>query len=271
MEASTIITWPPERFFWAILDAPAWTRAGPVPPGFLDAVAEDLPVPVDDLHAVGVPLGDGRVLIVAALKDELAHVPIETLALAPASPPPELIGVDVSTANLLCGPFEPPTCRAARVRRHGSWAALTVTCAVLVTLGLERRARHWEATANRAKAAWTEAVHGRVPGTDPDVGAFKLSRQAEFTGAAATIPLVPDAALALAELLDVWPTSVAAGPQSISIRNNAATVSVVAADSSAFLREFAPPMGWTLDQPMLSAVGDGQRLTLTLHKAEVGS
>ena len=62
----TTFAWPPERFYWSVLEAPGVRRPGPLPPGLLPEFQEDLPVPVEEVHAVSVPTGDGRLVVCAA-------------------------------------------------------------------------------------------------------------------------------------------------------------------------------------------------------------
>jgi hypothetical protein len=38
-------TWPMERFYWAVLEAPGYTRAGPLAPGLRPLLDDDVPVP----------------------------------------------------------------------------------------------------------------------------------------------------------------------------------------------------------------------------------
>src|SRR5690606_17382565 len=47
-----IVRWPAARFYWAVLEAPGWTRSGPLPEGLRPELEELAPEPLDSLHAV---------------------------------------------------------------------------------------------------------------------------------------------------------------------------------------------------------------------------
>ena len=64
--------WPAERFFWALLEAPGYTRAGELPIGLRQALEDE--VPAEDLHAVCAPAADGRLIVCAAPREVLRAV-----------------------------------------------------------------------------------------------------------------------------------------------------------------------------------------------------
>jgi hypothetical protein len=152
-------TWPMERFYWAVLEAPGYTRAGPLAPGLRPLLDDDVPVPGESLHAVGVPLGGGRLLVCAAERERLAGVDAGVLRLTPGDVPEFAGGVDASGLNLLVGEFEPGLLRRARTRRHLLAMAACLLCAALVSVGLLRRAAGWNTLAHDAGSATRAVIH----------------------------------------------------------------------------------------------------------------
>lgn len=124
MSAGPHVTWPPERFYWALVDAPGWRRPGPVPDGLRQAAADELPVPADDLFVVCAPAREGTVLVCAAPRAALASVDAAAVALTPAALPEFAHATcDPATLNILVGEFEPRAVRRARSRTRALIAA----------------------------------------------------------------------------------------------------------------------------------------------------
>jgi hypothetical protein len=258
------LAWPPELFYWSVVDAPQWTRAGTLPPGMLAALEEDLPVPADSVHAVGAPLGRGRVLVCALARERLVGVDAGTQTLRPASLPDfiERGGSAQPDLNMLVGAFEPITMRRARVRRHGGAAAAVVLLAALASTGLLRRAGVWAATASEAAAARTVAL---AAGTRPETLDAEVARLDRLRDLSAQVQPPADAAAALASLLSVWPAAVPSSPHSVAVNQAAMSISVsLDGDATPFLNAFRPPTGWTLEEPRHNRAGTLTRLTLQL-------
>jgi hypothetical protein len=266
-----LVRWPPERFFWAVVEAPAWrggrSRGGLLPPGLLIEAAVELPLAIEDLQVVGLPCGDGRVVICAARRDELAVVDAGAVSLTPQELPGCVeADVDPAALQLLVGEFEPPVMRRARLRRHAGLAGTIVACAALVAVGLGRRAEHWDNIAGAARDARLQLAARAAPGVAPERLAIEVAR---LRAAAAGGPAPRDAALTLTSLLDAWPNAAAATPQSIVVGDSGVSVSVsVEGEPSAFLAALQPPEGWTLDDPRLNAAGGVTRLTLQMRPAK---
>ncbi|MFN7021600.1 MAG: hypothetical protein ACK4WH_09770 [Phycisphaerales bacterium] len=265
---TTRLTWPAERFYWTVLDAPGLRQAGELPMGLLMLFQEDLPVELDTLHAVGVPLADGRVAVCAAERSELAAIPADCLSLMPESVPAFIGGEGVAPAhfNLLIGSFEPRPIRMDRMERHAFAAGAVLLCGLLLAVGLHRRASHWRDLAGSANAAVrhlarTAGQTGRPVDLTAEAARLRGTREAL---AKAAPP--PDAALSLAAVLRAWPASAPSRPQSISVSPTAVAVSVsIEGDPAAFLKAFAPPAGWTLDEPRLNTADKVTRLSFQLR------
>ncbi|MBC7835952.1 MAG: hypothetical protein H7Y88_12765, partial [Phycisphaerales bacterium] len=174
------LTWPADRFYWSVLALPGYSRRGELPSGLLSDVQADIP-DGEPIHAVGAPLhsidncalgnnlnpahAGTAVLVCAARISDLDALPPSTLSLTPASIPPEFAAqVDPASLNLLVGRFEPRPYRAARFRRHAAAAAAVLLVAVLVSVGVHRRAQHSTALAATARQARIDLAAQVAPG-----------------------------------------------------------------------------------------------------------
>jgi hypothetical protein len=262
------LTWPADRFYWAVLDAPGVKHTGPLPAGLLPMLEEDAPADATDLHAVCVPLADGRLVVCAAGRSDLAEVPPDVLSLTPCSLPcfVESLGVTAERFNLLVGAFEPRPIRAHRIKQHAFAAATILLCGLLVGVGLHRRCSRWEERAESARvAAASIAEKVTTTGRADDIAA-EAARLKGVRDALAKAAPQPDASLSLAAVLHAWPANVPSKPQSISVSSTGVSISVsVEGDAAAFLKAFTPPPGWTLDEPRLNTADKVTRLALQLR------
>jgi hypothetical protein len=281
------VTWPAERFLWAVIESAgaataAWKRDGAIPAGLLGDVADQIPAPIEDLHAVGAASADGRLVVCLAKRDELIaltpHSADESVrSLTPASIPPEIetSDLDPRRLNLLVEAFEPLALRRARTRRHTLAAAGVLLFASLASLGLWRREHAALESARRAQTA-SEKVLAELGFKDGGVGVAKLTAELEHRCGMAGIDLAahqpPDAAAALNLVLSAWPTESPAKLQSIGLGPDGAVLSVLVpppGDSAAFLASLKPIDGWTMDEPRLASVGSETRLTLRMRPRPV--
>jgi hypothetical protein len=263
------LTWPAERFYWTVLDAPGMRHEGELPVGLLLLLQEDLPVELEMLHAVGVPLaGGGRVAVCAAERSEISAIPADCLSLTPESLPPFLDGEGAlpERFNLLVGAFEPRPIRVDRFKCHALAAGFVLICGVLLATGLHRRALHWRDLAGSADAAAEQlatAIGSTGRSVDLTAEAARLRGTREALAKAAP---PPDAAPALAAVLRAWPANAPSKPQSISVNPTAVAISVsVEGDPAAFLKAFAPPAGWVMDEPRLNTADRMTRLSVQLR------
>lgn len=259
------MTWPAERLFWAVLEAPGVKHSGILPPGLVTLLDEHVPANVRDLHAVCAPLKHGRLAVCAAMTLELAALPVNTLTLTPDSLPGFLEDQGISAAhlNLLVGVFEPRPVRAARLTRHAFAAGIALLCGTLLTIGLHRRASHWQENATNARAAARSLAASVMTDGRPEDLASQAARLRGIDDALLKSSSSPDAAVSLAAFLSVWPAKVPSRPQSISVRASGISVAVsLDGDPSAFLSSLAPPAGWALDEPRLNTSDTATRLSL---------
>jgi hypothetical protein len=258
------LQWPVEKFFWAVLDEPGWRATGPLPEGLRETLADDVPVDPAALHAVGAPLGDGRVLVCAARREDLFGIPRETLSLTPGGIPEFGAGVDGTSLNLLVGEFEPRPVRAARRRTGFVAVAAVLTCAALVSIGLLRRAAAWDQSADALRAAADQLAQAHGPNLAAEVDRLRgaLTRRAAAPA---------DAGSLLAAVLLGWPSDVGCTAHSVRAGPDGAAISVsVEGDATPFLTGLRAPSGWALDEPQISAGPAGTRISLRLRAAEEG-
>ncbi|HHH27431.1 MAG TPA: hypothetical protein ENK57_03645, partial [Polyangiaceae bacterium] len=134
----TRISLPPEAFYWAIVDGVGLRRPGPLPPGLRTLAADDIPVDIDTLHAVGTMSEQGSIVVCALEREQLEALGPDVVSLTPSAAPPG-IEVALSQLELLAGQFEPRSVRRRRTRRHVSLAIVLLLCSVLIATGLTRR------------------------------------------------------------------------------------------------------------------------------------
>lgn len=264
------VRWPPERFLWAILDAPGWTRAGEVPAGMLAALEDEVPVAAEDLHAVCAP-GTNGVVVCAARRSELDVLGPDVLLLTPASVPEWASqGLDASRLNLLVGAFEPLRLRRAARRAHVIAAATVLLCMAFVCVGFQRRGAVWRFEDRAARDATSAVLRTALPeGGDPAVELERLRR----AQAAVSSKIAPsDAAVMLASVLAAWPNRASCSTSSLAVGQDGAALSVVVdGDPTSFLESLTPPPGWTLEEPRLNTGERGTRLSLLLRPAQRGN
>lgn len=261
------LTWEPTRLYWALVHAPGWRRTGEVPPGLRPELEDEVPLPPDELHAVCVPVGDGRVVVCAAARSALENLPATAVSLTPATVP-ECLGAEVPPAslNLLVGEFAPVAMRRARRRAHLVAVAGVLLCAALAAFGLQRRAAHWQHVAEQAAAARVALIaDAGLADRGEHALLLEVARLRRRVQAAAAVRPPADASLALVNVLKAWPADVPSRPERLSVSPGGATISVALdGDAAPFLGALRPPQGWRAGEPRLNASGGVTRLTLQL-------
>jgi len=256
--------WPPERFYWSVIDGVELRRPGPLPLGLLTLAADDIPVDIDTLHAVGATTADGRILVCAAARAALEQLDPQTNSLTPSSVPPD-IDADAGELELLVGRFEPRSVRQRRTRHHTSLAATLLICSAFIALGLHRRA----ATDLRSARDFADARSTLL--TESGIPAEDLTRRAEQARAieASRASAPRDITADLAALLRVWPDTSDATVETISFADGRVLASVsLDSDPGTFLAAFTPPPGWKLQEPRLNSARGLTRMSLELRETK---
>lgn len=284
------ITWPPERFVWAVIDSQGWQRSGPLPDGFRAGLQELCPAPLEGHHAVCVPLPNdtaslqpARLLVCTAPTYELSGLPEHIESLTPTHAPagilPDVLGdaeriALASRLNLLVGPMEPRPVRERRFKWHAVLAALTVVCSVVVAIGLVRRQQHWRAVESAARTS-LEAL-AREMHAAPSIRADQLPAALEAraqtaarlarTARAAEVPR--DATEGLAGMLTAWPLRPEARLLGLTAGGDHASLSIaVQGDPAPLLNDLRSPAGWTMAEPRISTSGVVTRLSIALTRS----
>lgn len=262
--------WPPDRFYWAVLEAPGVHIGSPRPPGAaaLDLqLADNLPLPVEDVHAVYARVDAHRVLACAASRADLAALDPDALTLHPAATP-AFAGTspDSRTLNLLTGDFEPAPLRRARGRTAVWTAATLLALSALAAIGLLRRARHFDTAARVARTEALAAAAAAIPelGVNSAQPRSRLAHELDMLRAThrpASVSPSPDAAAALAALLSAWPLMTSGNnPTAHAISITPTTMSLSLAvenDAAGFLSNLGTPPGWVKDEPHVSRTPAG--------------
>jgi len=290
MDSARHVTWPAHRFYWALLDASvlprgiAKRRPDPERLGYLFEC--ELPVPIDRVHAVYVPVGDHQ-YVACGLEHEriLAEASLhEALTLTPDQVPDILApqgAVDPQSFNLLCGPHEPAPVRRKRYQCIGETALVAACILLAIVLGTERRidARDRATMELQAKrqVVYDELYPPATSAPSAQPAPLRLlaeRRQLERTRGSATSSAQieePQSAFTLAALLERWPTDHPIRTESISV--TPASVTLVGLLPTAplaqeFVSAFDLPHEWEARQPQISTVTDGVRLTWRLVRRE---
>lgn len=271
---SEYISWPAERFYWAVLEAPGVPVpiGKPRPPAAesLDLLlAPEVPVPIDELHAVYARLDANRVLACAAMRADLSEVGTAAVTLVPEAVPECIPGgadIDFSRFNLLVSDFEPGILK--RPRRHaGYWVAATILLsASLLATGLLRRTHAMNEAAKIAQPENARLLAAALPEEPKDSPTFSLRLKAELdtlrrTRSSRGITSTPDAMNSLAVLLGGWPKATGAETDAVSATPSNLTMLVTFREGpQEFLYHLPDVHGWNRDEPRVSRTASGTQV-----------
>ncbi len=290
------VTWPAERFYWATLPAEIIRRDGVLSPGAIEAARDQIPAPMEHLHAVAVTIdrardanGPGGVagdsqrggssgIVCAVEREVLRTLDPGALMLTPESIPACLEShgsgsIDLARLNLLTGEFEPRAIRSHRHRRAAIvLGAIAISCAA-VAFDLARRAellrRAAQDDAEAAQRVLAQAALAQDSGAPEALAMERELEQLRAVASRAGRGASFDAPSALAEIVGVWPSAEGSLPQSLSVRPDAATMTVrTSGTPAAFLAAWKTPTGWASAEPRVQtgsqAGSDGGIVTIEL-------
>lgn len=280
------VVWPAHRFYWAVLDASV------VPGGLLHRRPSDealgflfeseLPVPIDRIHAVYVPVKRNRFIACGVEHDRILESAElhDALTLGPEAFPSDLrtdLEVDVGSINFLTGRHEPVPVKRERRRLLLESAASVALITAAVAFGAERRIGAWHRATGEMMSARESAFNDLYPpqstapsSQPPALRLVAELRQLERTrgGAAQSVSSDdPQAAQLLASLLERWPSQQPIMTESLSVTPESVTLVGLLATAPAaqdFVSAFDLPDQWEARQPQISAVTNGVRLTWRL-------
>lgn len=255
------LVWESERFYWGVLQPRRAGRRAPSDAQLRFLLEPLLPEPIDAVHAVFEPLGDGKWLAVAVPRSALAeHVPQGVLSLRPETVPPEL-GVEVDSARLelLQGAAIPQVVERQRRTRAIVAIAAGVAAVGAVLYGVEQRVAQHERLAADIHQQRLAAIEERL---GPQVRASPLPPElvlaAEVRSMERTRLPVPGDGLPqsvaplLAQVVNTWPQALQvrvealqASAGQVVVRGKADGPSEVESLASSY--QSTP--GWRVEQP----------------------
>jgi len=270
---------PASGCYWAILEAPGvplsrGRRTSPSVALALDQLFEnELPVPIDSVHAVYRRIDQRRVLAVAIPIDELGAVPAGVNEVSPATVPECLSideRIDPRELNLLTGPYEPPALGRERSARLNSTLLGMVLVCGLIAWGFSRHESAFAIAAAKTEAGHAELARRLMPDRSVPLAKVQQRVNAELeelrrvTAAGRGGHAQFDAADTLEGLLRGWPAEAASvRTDLVSITPTAAALTVgLEGDAQAFVARLGAPEGWALEPPQLSVTRTGTQLSL---------
>lgn len=236
MTRADVITWPADRLFWAVLHGPSATSslrhfARRTHQRELEYALEgELPLPLDAVHAVFVPLPDGRVLACAAACEDLHSLSEET-SLTPSELPPWIqTDVEPASIELLTGPFTPRRVVVLRQRWAAASLAIVLLGLTFIIAGLEIRIDTVTAAQKRIHAdADAVLVDAGFEGPREQARLQLLAgvRQLEQSATGQPSRSTFDSMLALSHVLEAWPED--ADVSLVSMDASGRTIAITAA------------------------------------------
>jgi hypothetical protein len=277
----THLTWPPQRFYFAVVDAPPSRRSRRSIEQILYAAEPQLPVPLEELHAATAPGTNGRIIFCAVPREALQEVPHSALTLSPSELPEFLVDEAAPEQfNLLTGPFEPQ--RIRRMRRAGNvFVALTmVVVGAAIIFGLRRRTAACDEAATAHTTTIQTVTQRAIQSTQAHQSTQQLFlmltaelrtlRQTRSTGI--VDPQLFDAPGTLADVLALWPSELNARTESLSVTRTQIVIRAevpASADVQRLADSLSQLPGWQLRQPRVdSTAKGGASCTITLVPVE---
>lgn len=281
MTTPTSVTIVADECYFGLLDAPSSGAGRAGQEALMSAFEEILPVPAEHVHAVFVPLLNGR-FVGCGVRREVAQQYMESGATR-LSPDhiPEFVArgepLDPASINLLSPPFAPKVLVTLH-RRTTSLAAiaLLVLTALLVT-GLERRRASERREIKEMRLQTTQLLERVLSQPTSDTknaqsAALRFTAELRRLRGAAAIADAsigmkgsPEASLSLQELLRAWPAAIASRTDRVSITPDGISVSTTVPsneDARAFASILDHVPGWRLLQPQTTTMRDGTRVRL---------
>lgn len=277
----TAISVPTSELYFAVLTPPVSPRGPARTEELAYALEAALPVPLESVHAVYLPLSHARVLAIAIGKTRAESLARTDTSAHPTAWPdwltPLAEHIEPSSINLLSGPCRSPRVTAARnvLVRH---ALLGIAAIALATsIGLERRihTQHAETTSAQARAAeiYTRALDPAPNAAQPPAVRMtsELRRLRATRGpAAATRNQIPADAV-LARLLSAWPTDSQARTESVTVAERTVEVILRVDDLDAaqtFISALATAPGLRPGPAKTDREGNEIRLSLRLDRED---
>lgn len=272
---------PRERFYWAVLDESITGGRARLPNTQLRFLFEPLlPVPLAQVQTVFHRLDGDRVLACGVEGRVLEQeVPASIISCGPCDLPAfvEPSDIDANRINLLTGALAPPVVRALRRSVLRRAVVSVLLCALLILVGIERRAAVLRADAAMMHSAVADvydhvlgpAVANQVQPRDVQfIAELRRLERTRVTDESSRAPLhIADVTDDLAELLSRWPDDVHLRTESIAVTPSTITIraDLPTPEASAAVAELERWGGWNRDQPEISNRPNTGTSTLTVR------
>ena len=165
--------------------------------------------------------------------------------------------------------------RRQRTRTAALTAAGIALCAVLVSLGLQRRTSEHTSLAHQVQQAVSNIVRSAAPSIPQEWPATLHDLQEELRRVQLTreqlVGVATDATPALRDMLGGWPTIKGLQVQSMSVSETQATLSLTAPSietAQECLASWTIPEGWKRDEPQLNTQGDSAFVRVTVQRID---
>lgn len=285
--SGTHVRWPASRFYWSILDSSNLPNGRPNASQLGYLLENVLPVSIDQVHAVFLPLGENRHLACGVARNDLAdHTLAAALTLGPQALPPHLhleddpgdsssLLPDPATINLLCGPHEPTAIKRLK-RRAGMLITIVMAIVLILALfGMERRRAVAIQSVEQIKAEQDAVVASVIlpEASSAFAGPLELQLTAELRrlrqtrAARAPDEHYADITASVIALFSAWPAdvhleteSVMIDPQRILIVGRAPSMS----EASKVNEQLNTVEGWTIDAPDANKRSDHTAISVSL-------
>lgn len=287
--AGAHVRWPVTRFYWSVIDTSNLPTRRPDATQLGYLFEDVLPVSIDEIHAVFLPLDEHRHLACGVAHDHLTdHELNDALTLGPQTLPPHLCiedGTgdarypipDPAVINLLCGPHEPAPVKRLR-RRARMLTAMTMAIVVtLIIFGMERRRAAALQSIDRIKAEQDAVIASVIPSEARNAFAgppelqltAELRRLRQTRAGSAPDESHADITGAVIALFSAWPHEVHLETESITIDpQRILMVGRVPSmgDASRINEQLNRVVGWTIDAPDATRRGDHTAVSVSLKR-----
>ncbi len=283
-------------FYWAILDTSGLPAPGIRPSTRVQRLGylfeSILPEPTESVHAVYLPIAAGHVLACALPRDRLSDRHEDAISLGPLEAPPFILeslanehrALDASgfirSINLLTGEYEPPAVLRAKSRCSLHVVMILTLCTLLITIGLERRTQSSRSSVmdmNSHIQTLYDLALGDATSNGQDPAARLLSELRRMRAASDSrnqLQTPPDVSIALASILERWPSVVAAQTSNVHLTGDRVMITALLPNTTQaeqLERSMSEVDGWTIGQRTFRPARDGVELRLPLVPIEEGT